>query len=115
VAAIYSVGLDGLPGVKLAESAPVGVDSIGIKALTFTRMRPPPRFFVALLSNGAPSIQTLSSHANPAWTLGTDGNLNPITFIHHVGASGLAFPTTWTPVANLGGSARPQLLVRLAA
>lgn len=115
IAAIYSVGLDGLPGVKLAESVAVAVDSIGIKALTFSRMRPPPRFFVALVSNGAPTIQMQASQACNSWPMGFDGSLIPITFIHHVGAASLTFPTSWTPVQNVAGTARPMLAARLAA
>jgi hypothetical protein len=111
-AAIYSVGLDGLPGVKLVESAPVAIDTIGVKAISFSAMRPPPRFFVALLCDGAPSIQHVSSQAVNAWPLGYDGSLIPITFLHHAGATGLAFPATWTPVQNVAGTARPQVVVR---
>lgn len=113
-AAIYSIGIDGLPGVKLTESSAVAVDSVGVKAMTFARMRPPPRFFVALLCNGTPTVQSFSTNTNLAWAMGFDGSMVAVAHIHHLGATDLTYPTTWTPVHNTGGTARPQLVMRLA-
>lgn len=110
--AIYSVGADGLPGVKLAESGNVAADVTGIRELTFTRFRPPPRFFACLLSNGAPTVQAFAAGVACSNALGFDSSLIPIAFIHHVGAASLTFPSTWTPVGNLSNAARPQLVAR---
>lgn len=110
--AIFSVGSDGLPGVKLAEGSSVAIDSTGVKASTFTRFRPPPVFFICLLSDGAPVLQAHSTGIAPAWGMGADGSLIPNSFIHHVGATSLVFPTTWTPVGNASNAARPGVFVR---
>ncbi len=110
--AIYSWGADGLPGVKLAESSNVAADVTGIRELTFTRFRPPPRFFACLLSNGAPTIQSFAGGVLLHSGMGFDSSLIPIAFIHHVGAASLTFPTAWTPVGNLSNAARPQLVAR---
>lgn len=110
--AIYSVGPNGLPGVKLAEGASVAADSAGVKASTFTRFRPPPTFFICLLSDGAPVIQGHATGISAGEALGTDGALGPNSFIHHVGATGLSFPTTWTPVGNASNAIRPGIFVR---
>lgn len=112
-AAIYSVGPDGMPGVKLAESNSVAVDSTGVKSCDFTRFRPPPRFFVCWLTDGAPVIQTIGTHFESKYASGFDSVLIPIAFQHHVGATGLVFPTTWTPVNNLVNVQKPQLVCRV--
>lgn len=111
--AVFSVGEDGLPGVKLAESADIAVDFTGIKQCTFTRFRPPPRFFVGILSDGAPSVQALVTSFPAGYTMGYDSVLVPYSYIHHVGATGLTFPATWTAVGNLTNVARPQLVCRV--
>jgi hypothetical protein len=110
--AIYAVGADGLPGVQLAESAAVLVDSIGVKALSFTRFRPPGRYFVALLCDGTPSVQHMASRVLGAYPMGYNSSMVPISYIHHIGATGLVFPSTWTPVENLTGVTCPHLVVR---
>ena len=108
--AIFSVGADGLPGIKLAESADVAVDSIGIKTASFTRFRPPPRFFVGLVSDGAPTVRAFGSGIIMTHAMGFDGLLIPWAYIHHVGATGRTFPATWTAVGNLSNVARPLLV-----
>lgn len=110
--AIYSVGSDGLPGIKLAEGAAVAVDSTGNKISTFTRFKPPPVFFVCLLSNGAPVVQGQSTGTMAAFCMGASSTLTPNAFIHHVGATSLVFPTTWTAVGNASNAARPSLYMR---
>lgn len=112
--AIYTVGPDGLPGVKLAESSPVLVDSTGVKTATITRMRPPPRFFVCIVTNGAPTLRSFVGGIAMWNAMGFDSVLVPIAYIHHVGATGLAFPATWTPVINLANVARPVLVCMTA-
>lgn len=110
--AIFSVGADGLPGVKLAEGAAVAADSTGVKASTFTRFRPPPVFFVCVLSDGTPTIQGTSSGIVSGESMGADSALIPNSFIYHNSATGLTFPTTWTPVGNASNSVRPGLFMR---
>lgn len=111
--AIFSVGADGLPGVNLAESSTIAADgSNGVKSGTFTRFRPPPRFFACILSDGAPAVQaygtTLANHA-----MGFDASLIPHGYIYHVGATSLTFPSPWTPVGVLSNSTCPQLVCRV--
>ena len=110
---VWSVGANGLPGVKLAESSTIAVDSTGIKTGTFTRFRPPPRFFAALVCDGAPVVQSFAGGVLGSNAMGMDSSLIPIAFIHHVGATSTTFPTTWTAVANLSNASRPQLAVRV--
>ena len=110
--AIFSVGSDGLPDVKLAEGAAVAVDSTGVKTSTFTRFKPPPAFFVCFLTNGAPVIQGQSTGIIAAFGMGASSSLIPNGFIHHVGAASLTFPTTWTAVGNAANTARPGLYMR---
>lgn len=112
--AVFSVGSDGLPGVLLAESSAIAVDTNGIKTGSFTRFRPPARFFACLLSNGAPTIQAFSGGIQLAHAMGFDSVLIGHSYIHHVGATGLTFPATWTPVGNLSNAARPQLVAQVA-
>lgn len=114
-AAIYSVGTDGLPGVKLAESSAVAVDSTGNKTCSFARMRPPQRFFACLLSDGAPQIQGFTGSFSLTHCMGFGGSaMLPITNIHQDGATGLTFPTTWTPTRNDYSVYRPMLVALCA-
>ena len=110
--AIYSIGSDGLPGVKLAESSSIAIDTGGVKEATFTRFRPPARFFACWLTDGAPVMQTVGPPFESKYASGFDSSLIPIAYQHHVGATGLAFPSTWTPVNNLVGVQKPQLVAR---
>lgn len=109
--AIWSYGADGLPGVSLAESSTIAVDSTGIKTATFTAFRPPSRFFACIVSDGAPTVQGWSI-INGTDAMGTDSVLIPYSYIYHVGAASTTFPTTWTPVGVLCNVARPQLMAR---
>jgi len=111
--AVFSVGGDGLPGIKLAESANIAVDFTGIKQATFTIFRPPPRFFVGIVSDGAPVVQSLGTSFPAGYTMGYDSVLVPHSYIHHAGAAGLTFPGTWTAVGNATNTARPQLVCRV--
>lgn len=107
---IFSVGSDGLPGIKLAESSGVAVDTLGIKTASFTRFRPPSRFFVCILSDGAPTIRASSLGLQMTHAMGFDSVLIAFAYIHHVGATGLTFPSSWTPVGNLSNTALPTLV-----
>lgn len=110
--AIFSWGSDGLPGVKLAETATVAVDATGVKTPTFSAaFDPPQRFFVAILSDGAPILQGYSG-CIPAFALGVSTSMQAVSFLHHVGATGLTFPTTWTAVENLSNAVRPSIGLR---
>lgn len=109
--AIFSVGSDGLPGVLLAVGAAVAVDSTGVKASTFTSFRPPPVFFVCVLSDGAPTLSAYNNGTFLREGMGADSNLVPCIFIHHNSATSLTFPTTWTAVSNVNVS-RPILFMR---
>lgn len=111
-AAIFSIGNDGLPGVNLAESGTVAVDSTGLKLATFSRFSPPPTYFACLLSDGAPIISASPAGINCAQTMGVDGSMVMASGIYHVGATGLSFPATWTPTAILFNGQRPLLLAR---
>lgn len=109
--AIWSYGTDGLPGVSLAESATIAVDSTGIKTGTFTAFRPPSRFFACFVSDGAPIIQGFNTIIGTD-CMGTDSVLIPHAYIYHTGATSTTFPSTWTPVGALSNVARPQLMAR---
>lgn len=112
--AIFSYGLDGLPGVMLAEGSVIDLSTTGEKYSTFTRMRPPPRFFACLLTTGAAATVTSSSNGFPtANAMGFNSSFVPVGFVHHVGATGLAFPAIWTPVENLANSNRPLIAARI--
>jgi hypothetical protein len=109
---IWSVGSDGLPGVSLAESSTIAADTTGVKVGSFTRFRPPPRFFAVLVSDGATGVQsygtTLAGNA-----MGFDSSLVPNGYIYHTGATSLTFPGTWTPVGVLSSVTCPQLVCRV--
>ena len=110
--AIFSMGLDGLPGVKLAESGVIDCTSTGNKVGTFTRMRPPNAFFACLLTDVAVTFRAYSAGVNNNASMGFDNAMVPIAYIHHVGATGLNFPSVWTPVANGSNTTRPCLVAR---
>lgn len=110
---IYTVGLNGAPGVKLAESGLVSAGSNGVKTGTFARFRPPSRYFCCMVSDGGVIIQSFSGVGSFTNILGTSGAaLLPVTHYHHVGATGLNFPATWTTVKNDFTVQRPFLLAR---
>lgn len=111
--AIFAHGSDGLPGPVLATGTSVAVDTTGLKVSTFTRFRPPPVFFVGLLSDGTPTINTSSAGVPVSEIMGIDTTIVGAGFIHHVGATGLTFPTGWTPVANGPTIGVPMLLARV--
>lgn len=112
VCAIFSWGSDGLPGVKIAETSAVAVDATGVKTAAFaSAFDPPQRFFACILSDGAPVLQGYSGCV-PAFGMGIGTSMQAASFIHHVGASSLTFPTTWTPVENLSNTTRPSLGLR---
>lgn len=109
------MGSDGLPLMaERVESATVAVDSTGNKVCPITRLSPAQRFFVLLLSDGAPSVMAFSTGVTLANALGTSAGLLPVPFVHHVGATGLAFPSAFTAVDNASNAARPFLVVRCA-
>lgn len=113
VCAIYSVGTNGLPGVQLAISGAVSVASTGVKTCTFTRFRPPPRFFVGVLCNGTPTLVSSASAMVLSQSIGAGGGLSPFSHIYQ-SATSLTFPTTWTPTGALSNANRPMLFVRCA-
>lgn len=111
-AAIFSVGNDGLPGVKLAESGTIAIDATGLKLATFSRFSPPPTYFACLLSDGAPIITASPAGINCGQTMGVDGGMAMTSGIYHAGATSLTFPAPWTPTALLFNGQRPLLLAR---
>lgn len=92
--AIYSIGADGLPDVKLAESGTVAADSTGVKQLTFTAFRPPQRFYAAFISDGAPTLYSTASGVS-ASSLGFNASLEPYDMVSKAG-SGTTFPSSWS-------------------
>jgi hypothetical protein len=91
--AIYSIGADGLPDVKLAESGTVAADSTGVKLLTFTAFRPPQRFYAAYISDGAPQLYSTPSGVSGT-ALGFNSSVEPYDQLVKAG-SGTTFPTSW--------------------
>lgn len=110
--AIYAFNTNGLPGTQLALGSLVAVDSTGNKISSFTRFRPPPVFYVCLVCDGAPTITAYANGILGINTLGADSSLGLVSYLHHVGATSLTFPTTWTPVNNASNATRPALMVR---
>ncbi len=110
--AVWSIGADGLPGVSLAESSTIAVDSTGNKVCTFTAFRPPAQYFACIVSDGAPVVTGYGNGLIGANALGSDGSLGPCKFIHHVGASSTTFPSTWTAVHNASNTSTIQLMAR---
>lgn len=110
--AVFSMGADGLPGVSLAESSSIAVDSTGVKTGTFTAFRPPAEYFACFLSDGTPTIQSAANGMLARNAMGMDGSLSSTKFVHHVGATSLTFPTTWTAVRNASNAPTPQLVAR---
>lgn len=108
--AAYSIGLDGRPDAKLVESAALSVSSNGYKTFTASRFRPPHRYFVALLSDGAPVVQTQGGLVNMECGLGFSSTLTPVAFLTHAGATGVTFPTTWTLTSQLYNVQRPNII-----
>lgn len=109
--AAFSIGLNGLPDVKLAESPAVAVDSTGIKVCSVTRFRPPSHYYVALLSDGAPQVQYVAgSLTNVNHALGFTGTFAAIGHMTQAGATGLNFPSSWSPTGVVGTANRPQIL-----
>lgn len=113
ICAVFAWGADGLPGTKLAETSTVAVDgATGVKTVTFSSaFDPPQRFFVGILTDGAPVLQGHTGCV-PAFALSLGTSLAPVSFVHHVGATSLTFPTTWTAVENAGSVTRPVLGLR---
>lgn len=109
--AAYSIGLDGLPDVKLVESSTVAVDSTGSKTAAITRFRPPPRYLVALLTNGTPQVQGVSGSIGLMnQGMGFTSIFIPIVHLTHAGATGLTFPTTWALTGVVASVTRPQVI-----
>lgn len=109
--AIYSVGEDGLPDVQLALSGTTAADSTGVKALTFTAFRPPQRFFVAVISDGGPTLYATPSGTNDL-PLGFNSSLEPYGIVTKAG-SGTTFPASWaSPSLDVVFAWRPILGVR---
>lgn len=96
--AVYSVGADGLPGVKLVESGAVAGDTTGIKELTFTAFRPPPRFFVGVIASANITFYATQSSVN-GMALGFNNVMEPIGFLLKNG-SGTTFPADWSSPSN---------------
>lgn len=111
--AAYSVGLDGLPGAKLAESAAVSVSGNGLKTCTVTPFRPPSRFFVAFLTDGAPVLSQQSGSANGECWLGMSGTMAPFTHLTQA-ATGVTFPATWALAGALFNTNRPTIVAQTA-
>lgn len=110
--AVYAYDSNGLPGAQLALGSTVAIDSTGNKLSTFTRFRPPPNFFVALVCEATPNIVGYAGGILGSMAMGSDASLSLTSFIHHNSATGLTFPTTWTPVVNASNAIRPTLMVR---
>jgi hypothetical protein len=109
--AIYSIGNDGLPDVKLAESSTVAADTTGVKALSFTAMRPPQKFFVAVISDGTPNLYCTPSGTNRT-ALGHNSSLETYDMLNKAG-TGATFPTSWaSPGFSVSFQQRPILAVR---
>lgn len=109
------MGSDGLPLMaERVESATVAVDSTGNKICTITRVSPAPRYFVLLLSDGAPAVSSSAAGMLAGRTMGVGASLDLCSYVHHVGATGLAFPATFTPVVNASNASRPMIFVRCA-
>jgi hypothetical protein len=112
-AAVFAYAANGGPGAVLATSSSELVDSTGIKALTFSRFTPPARFFVGLVCDGTPTIQTYAGGTLATFSLGFSGTLTPHAFFTHPGATSLTFPTSWSLSGVTGTTARPQCVVRI--
>lgn len=109
--AIYSIGADGLPDVKLAESGTVAADTTGIKLLTFTAFRPPQRFYAAFISSGSPTYYGTSVGLS-ATSMGFTSNLEPYDLVFKAG-SGTTFPTSWSsPSLTVVFDWRPIMAIR---
>ena len=111
-AAIFSYGDDGLPGVKLAESAAVALSTVTRYTLSFTRVRPPPAFFGCILVDGAVTLMGYSTAMSLTHAMGFNGSLIPFSFVREDGATGLTFPAIWTPVGELSNIARPAMVAK---
>lgn len=109
---VFSMGIDGLPGAALADST-IAVDSTGNKQATFSRIRPPARFFVGILSNGTPAIEGSGNGLLNCFSMGLGVALNPSPMLTQDGATGLTFPTSWAPTWQSSNVARPSLFVRV--
>lgn len=112
--AAYSVGLNGLPDVKLVESAAVSVASNGFKTCTVTPFRPPSRFFVAFLTDGAPVVSQQGGTSNGDCWLGMSGTMVPFTHLTQAGVTGVTFPATWALAGALFSASRPTILAQTA-
>lgn len=109
--AIYSIGADGLPDIKLAESGTVAADTTGIKQLTFTAFRPPQRFYVAVISSGGPTLYATASGLS-ATAMGFTTNLEPYDLLYKAG-TGTTFPSSWSsPTLIVVFDWRPILAAR---
>ena len=112
-AAIYTIASDGKPGVKVAESIAVAVDTTGLKTMTFASpVRVPSRYYVCLICDGAPTVLGYGTGAIGSFAMGYTAALAVISSATHAGATGLAFPGTWTLTAILGNAIRPAAVAR---
>jgi hypothetical protein len=109
--AIYSVGADGLPDVKLAESGTADGTTTGQKFLTFTAFRPPQRFFGAVISTNAPSVYG-GDNGVATSPLGYTSSQEAIGYVFKAG-SGANFPSDWSsPSQDVYYARKPVLAVR---
>jgi hypothetical protein len=109
--AIYSIGANGLPDVKLAESATAAADTTGQKFLSFTAFRPPQRFYGCLISTNVPSVYATASglSSNP---MGFLSSQEAAAYLY-LAASGTTFPSSWSGAsADVLGGLKPFLGVR---
>lgn len=115
ICAVYEVDASGVPNASpLATSNTVAVDTTGNKYCTFTTpFVPPENFVVAFLCDGAPTITGFATSMSELMGWGTDATFSPTSYVHHVGATGLSFPTSWTLVGNTSNATRPHLIARV--
>lgn len=92
--AIYSVNEDGLPGVKLAESAPESLATAGNKSGAFARMRPPPRFFGCILFDSAITMSGSTGQISNSHAMGYVSTMLPIAGVM-ADVVGTNFPSDW--------------------
>ena len=113
---IYNNGTNLYPGTLLLDAGTVSVASTGIKAITIAQALPKGIYFLALVSDGTPTIRAVNQSGSTNRLLGILGTgFNMVNQPWRVAFVYAALPDPFTAGAAVPVSHIPRLVVRVAS